>query len=395
MKDDREELQAELALAREKLQALTDLLHEQEKVLRRYHSELDELRANLETRDAELIATEEYLSILKARLRSSSISVECAPPEIKPLISYSESDFAERFAWVKQTKLFVEPEEIIFDTKLGSGATGDVYSAIWLKTRVAVKLIKPQDQIQDRVLAEKLPSDLWREISALSFLRHPNILPLLGVVYQNLTMQPKDDTKSRSYSLGLVFPLISESLDLEWTSKSQSRFLHVASGISQAMAFAHRRKVIHRDLKPDNIRMQGFDPLVGDWGLSRIWNPESDGVLTGETGSYNWMAPEVLRYEKYNESCDVYSFGIVLWNLAHGKQRPYPFLTPLQVAKGVAKNGLRPEISSVAKNSEYKKLMVRCWDENPKNRPPFDEICVFLDIIQADANLHRQKSWFG
>jgi serine/threonine protein kinase len=97
----------------------------------------------------------------------------------------------------------------------------------------------------------------------------------------------------------------------------QARVSYAALGIAKGMEFLHQNRVIYRDLKPKNI---GFDNggcvQIFDFGLARIIPKGSDGLrLTGLTGTARYMAPEVARSDNYAFSADIYSFGILLWEL--------------------------------------------------------------------------------
>ena len=108
--------------------------------------------------------------------------------------------------------------------------------------------------------------------------------------------------------------------------------------------------VMHRDLKPSNVFIScpgpGGRAVVADFGLAR-WMPHSGQAMTGETGTYLYMAPEVIRHEPYTGLADVYSFGVMLNELV-SCQVPYlaMHITPLQVAFAVADGGLRPTVPS-------------------------------------------------
>ncbi|KAF0895878.1 hypothetical protein E2562_016601 [Oryza meyeriana var. granulata] len=119
---------------------------------------------------------------------------------------------------------------------------------------------------------------------------------------------------------------------------------------------------------------------VADFGLARFQYQEE--IMTAETGTYRWMAPEVISHEPYNNKADVYSFSIVLWELMTSKI-PYKDLSPLQAAVGV-RQGLRPQLPENA-HPRLLNLMQRCWQAVASHRPSFSDIITELEDIQTQA----------
>ncbi|GJW04040.1 serine/threonine-protein kinase STY17-like protein, partial [Tanacetum coccineum] len=109
---------------------------------------------------------------------------------------------------------------------------------------------------------------------------------------------------------------------------------------------------------------------VADFGVARVQT--QSGVMTAETGTYRWMAPEVIEHKPYDHKADVFSFAIVLWELLTGEV-PYSYLTPLQAAVGVVQQGLRPTIPKQT-HPKLTELLESCWQHNPTLRPNFTEI---------------------
>lgn len=113
--------------------------------------------------------------------------------------------------------------------------------------------------------------------------------------------------------------------------------IKIALDVARGMDYLHQCNIVHRDLKSANLLLSEHgDVKVADFGLSRM----VDGVtatMTAETGTYRWMAPEVVLHEPYDGKCDVFSFGVVLWEVASGGKVPYGKVPTLRVAIGVAK----------------------------------------------------------
>ncbi|KAJ6730608.1 SERINE/THREONINE-PROTEIN KINASE TNNI3K-RELATED [Salix viminalis] len=102
--------------------------------------------------------------------------------------------------------------------------------------------------------------------------------------------------------------------------------------VCKGMEYLHQKNIIHRDLKTANLLMDTQNVVkVADFGVARFQN--QGGVMTAETGTYRWMAPEVINHLPYDQKADVFSFAIVLWELVTAKV-PYDSMTPLQAALG-------------------------------------------------------------
>jgi len=149
------------------------------------------------------------------------------------------------------------------------------------------------------------------------------------------------------------------------------------------MAYLHSKNIIHRDLKPGNVFITRDNKAkVADFGLSITDTGGED--LTGETGTYRWMAPEVIRHEKYSINSDTYSFGVILWQLATRNPRPFEDMQPVQTAYAVA-HGARPEIPEYV--PEYISRAIRaCWDHDQLRRPPFAYVSIALAQFGAVAS---------
>ncbi len=109
----------------------------------------------------------------------------------------------------------------------------------------------------------------------------------------------------------------------------------------------------------------------------------STGDMTAETGTYRWMAPEVIKHAKYDQRIDVYSFGIILWELFTSRL-PYEGMPSLSAAAAVVENGLRPQIGPDVP-PPVADLMARCWAAEPARRPQFTQ--VFAEVCAARHQL--------
>jgi serine/threonine protein kinase len=144
---------------------------------------------------------------------------------------------------------------------------------------------------------------------------------------------------------------------------------------------------IHRiDLKPDNIGFTGDGILkVFDFGLCTLvrtrTNASDTYEMTGNTGSLRYMAPEVCLQEPYTEKCDVYSYGIMLWQMARDRV-PFQGFGKTDFIRQVVELNTRPKLDR-SWPPQFINLVTRCWDRNPHKRPSFKAIVAELDIMIA------------
>ncbi|GAB2267810.1 Serine/threonine-protein kinase sty46, variant 2 [Dionaea muscipula] len=249
--------------------------------------------------------------------------------------------------------------------KVASGSYGDLYKGTYRSQEVAIKVLKP----------ERINTDLQKEFAQEVFImrkvRHKNVVQFIGAC----TKPP---------SLCIVTEFMSGGSVYDYLHKHKGTFklpalLKVAIDVSKGMNYLHQNNIIHRDLKTANLLMDENEVVkVADFGVARV--KTQTGVMTSETGTYRWMAPEVIEHKPYDHKADVFSYGIVVWELLTGKL-PYEYLTPLQAAVGVVQKGLRP---TIPKNTPpmLAELLERCWQQNPTLRPDFSEI---LEILQQIA----------
>ena len=228
-------------------------------------------------------------------------------------------------------------------------------------------------------------------------LNHPAIIKLKGINF----ISHEDPTKFQPTLLleycknGTLKDSIEKErksiADPDWTPTKKYICL---LGISHAMKYLHKRGVIHRDLKIDNILLDdNLYPKLYDFGLSRIFAQSVDNStllkMTTSIGTPLYMAPELIECEeKYGAGVDVYAFGIILYELMTGL-RPYSELkgsiSPFMLFRKVV-GGYRPQMPKDI-NKKMRDLITRCLDEKAEKRPSFDEI---FNLLSNDFS-HSQE----
>lgn len=270
----------------------------------------------------------------------------------------------------------IQFEEIRQLSWLGAGAHGCVFLGVYRDQMVAVKKLKELEMTQ-------------REMKHLQQLDHENIVRLIGVCLQ-------------APVFALVMEYCAESL-YDIIHKQEAEIpprlvLLFASQIARGMQYLHEKGIIHRDLKSPNVLKSGDRIKISDFGTSKERPDRS--MKFSFIGTVAWMAPEVIRNEACCDSVDVWSFGVVLWELLTCKI-PYQGVDPGAIVWGVGSNSLKLPIPSSAPDG-FSLLLQQCWNTTPRNRPAFRQILVHLDILSADSQfgvlsessyLMNQRSW--
>nr|BBF89702.1 putative EDR1 [Oryza sativa f. spontanea] len=159
---------------------------------------------------------------------------------------------------------------------------------------------------------------------------------------------------------------------------------------ARGMNYLHNSSppIVHRDLKSSNLLVdKNWTVKVADFGLSRL---KLETFLTTKTGkgTPQWMAPEVLRNEPSNEKSDVYSYGVILWEIATQKI-PWDNLNTMQVVGAVGFMDHRLDIPSDV-DPHWASMIESCWDSDPQRRPSFQELLDQLRDLQKQYNLQAQ-----
>ncbi|KAK3126144.1 hypothetical protein QOZ80_7AG0552300 [Eleusine coracana subsp. coracana] len=262
--------------------------------------------------------------------------------------------------------------------EMGSGAFGTVFHGKWKGTDVAIKRIKNSCFMLPSHQANKLITEFWREAAILSKLHHPNILAFYGVVNNG----PEDTLATVTEFMvngSLKKVLLRRDKYLDWRKR-----VMLAMDAAIGMEYLHSKDIVHFDLKCDNLLVNVKDPSrpickVADFGLSKM--KQATLVSGGMRGTLPWMAPELLTMSgtKVTEKIDVYSFGIVMWEILTGED-PYDGMHYGGVIGGILSNTLRPPVPGSC-NPEWRRLMEQCWSTDPERRPSFTEVASRLRAI--------------
>uniref|UniRef100_A0A087XZY0 Mitogen-activated protein kinase kinase kinase 7-like n=1 Tax=Poecilia formosa TaxID=48698 RepID=A0A087XZY0_POEFO len=266
----------------------------------------------------------------------------------------------------------IKHEDLLFYENCGGGSFGSVYRALWIS--------------QDKEVAVKKLLKIDKEAEILSVLSHKNIIQFYGAVLE----PPNYGIVTEYASGGSLYDYISseqsEEMDME-------QIMTWAIQIAKGMHYLHAEapvKVIHRDLKSRNVVMTADKVLkICDFGASKFLSHTTHMTVVG---TFPWMAPEVIQSLPVSETCDTYSYGVVLWEMLT-REVPFKGFEGLQVAWLVVEKQERLTIPTSCPAS-FAELMRKCWQADPKERPQFKQVLLTLESMANDSRLPDQCNSF-
>ncbi|XP_055776976.1 tyrosine-protein kinase Fes/Fps-like isoform X2 [Salvelinus fontinalis] len=275
---------------------------------------------------------------------------------------------------VLKDKWVLEHDDVILGQSIGRGNFGEVYSGCLLSdnTPVAVKACREN-------LAPEHKNRFLMEARILKQYDHPNIVKLIGVCTQK---QPIYIIMELVQGGDFLSFLRSEGHNLK-----SNMLVKMAENVASGMEYLESKKCIHRDLAARNCLVGEQSRVkISDFGMSR---EQQDGVYSAAGGlkqiPVKWTAPEALNYGRYTTESDVWSFGVLLWEIFSRGVTPYTSMSNQQtrdeVEKGyrmLAPNSCPPDVYAI---------MCRCWQYDTRNRPSFSELRTELSALYHKVSL--------
>ncbi|XP_049742152.1 ephrin type-A receptor 5 isoform X6 [Elephas maximus indicus] len=273
----------------------------------------------------------------------------------------------------------IEASCITIERVIGAGEFGEVCSGrLKLPGKrelpVAIKTLKVG-------YTEKQRRDFLGEASIMGQFDHPNIIHLEGVV-----------TKSKPVMIVTEY-MENGSLDT-FLKKNDGQFtviqlVGMLRGIAAGMRYLSDMGYVHRDLAARNILINSnLVCKVSDFGLSRVLEDDPEAAYTTRGGKIpiRWTAPEAIAFRKFTSASDVWSYGIVMWEVVSYGERPYWEMTNQDVIKAVEEGYRLP--SPMDCPAALYQLMLDCWQKDRNSRPKFEEIVNMLDkLIRNPSSL--------
>mmetsp|Transcript_21273 Transcript_21273/g.82567 ORF Transcript_21273/g.82567 Transcript_21273/m.82567 type:complete len:619 (-) Transcript_21273:154-2010(-) len=280
----------------------------------------------------------------------------------------------------------ISGNELKFLEKLGSGRSAKVYKGLYKDETVAIKVLKP-------LLDEKELRNFKGELDIMRSIHSEHVVKFYGGCFE-----PKICLVMEYCSNGSLYHLQQrENVEIDWEMCFRL-LIETVTGI--VALHAENPPIVHRDLKSLNLLVNSENRVkVCDFGLSRYTQGSGDNSTLGKLrGTYAYSAPEVYHGKPYSTKSDVYSIGVIMWELVarvitKAYLRPYKEYKHLridfQIIIASAKKGIRPTIPASCPES-LRALIVRCWDALPDPRPTADEALEQLKEIHEEYRQNKE-----
>ena len=245
--------------------------------------------------------------------------------------------------------------------KIGIGAFGGVWEGTWNNTPVAVKELKTGTAFADEFL---------KEVELLKQLSHPKIIQLYAICTKEEPMYIITELMKHGSLL--------EYLRGDGRSLKLPQLINMGAQVASGMAYLEEKNYIHRDLAAKNILVgEKLICKVADFGLARVIDEDIYEAHTGAKFPIKWTAPEAAMYSRFTIKSDVWSFGILLYELITYGRFPYPGMNNAQVLDAL-QNGYRMPCPMGCPEPLYK-IMRECWRDEAASRPTFKALQGRMD----------------
>ncbi|KAL6482952.1 hypothetical protein MHYP_G00078240 [Metynnis hypsauchen] len=296
-----------------------------------------------------------------------------SPEQLKPLKTYVDPHtYEDPNTAVLKFASEIHPTHVSKQKVIGVGEFGEVYRGILKapgrkEAAVAIKTLKPG-------YTEKQRQDFLSEASIMGQFCHQNIIRLEGVV-----------TKFKHVMIVTEYMengALDKYLRDHDGEMSSFQLVGMLRGISAGMKYLSDMSYVHRDLAARNILVNSkMECKVSDFGLSRVLEDDPEGTYTTSGGKIpiRWTAPEAIAYRKFTSASDVWSFGIVMWEVMAFGERPYWDMSNHEVMKAI-NEAFRLPAPMDCPSAVYQ-LMLQCWLQDRSKRPRFQDIVSLLDKL--------------
>ncbi|XP_068605050.1 tyrosine-protein kinase Lyn [Brachionichthys hirsutus] len=257
----------------------------------------------------------------------------------------------------------ISKDSITMVNKLGAGQFGEVWMAYYnSQAKVAVKTLKPGTMTAEAFM---------EEANIMKTLQHDRLVRLYAVV-----------TKTEPIYIITEFMANGSLLDFLKTGlgcKLQlPKLIDFSAQIAEGMAYIEKRNYIHRDLRAANVLVsESLLCKIADFGLARVIEDDEYSAREGAKFPIKWTAPEAINYGSFTIKSDMWSYGVLLYEIITYGKMPYPGMTKGEVMSSLQRGYRMPQPDNCP--TELYDIMMSCWRNKPEDRPTFDYIQSFLD----------------
>ncbi|XP_078383586.1 uncharacterized protein LOC144666105 isoform X1 [Oculina patagonica] len=300
----------------------------------------------------------------------------------------------ETVFWTRGDWLELPRSDVTFEEKLGEGAFGEAYKGSVRIDRqwrqCAVKKLKDNATEAER-------RDLMNELQIMVTVgEHPNVISLIGACTRSGSVL----VVVRLAENGSLLQLLKKNRENPYinVAQKQAHLTHIekvkiARDIANGMLHLASKKCVHRDLAARNVLLgENNVAMVSDFGLSRdVYESGEYESTHGGMLPVRWMAPESLEDYTYNTKTDVWSFGVVFWEIETGGKMPYSGLGGMEIVDFI-KSGHRLKQPDGCPDKIYE-IMLSCWNLDPAQRPSFSELVTSLEKeLEDKGHYHKDKN---
>ncbi|XP_029539767.1 ephrin type-A receptor 2-like isoform X3 [Oncorhynchus nerka] len=306
--------------------------------------------------------------------------------QLKPLKTYVDPHmYEDPNTAILKFASEIHPSLVTKQKAIGAGEFGEVYRGVMKapgrgEVAVAIKTLKPG-------YTEKQKQDFLSEASIMGQFSHQNIIRLEGVI-----------TK---FKHAMIVTEYMENGALDNYLKdhdgeiSSYQLVGMLRGIAAGMKYLSDMSYVHRDLAARNVLVNSnLECKVSDFGLSRVLEDDPEGTYTTSGGKIpiRWTAPEAIAYRKFTSASDVWSFGIVMWEVMAFGERPYWDMSNHEVMKAI-NEAFRLPAPMDCPSTVYQ-LMLQCWLQDRSKRPRFPDIVNILDKLLRSPESLKTIAYF-
>uniref|UniRef100_A0A915Q067 Tyrosine-protein kinase n=1 Tax=Setaria digitata TaxID=48799 RepID=A0A915Q067_9BILA len=272
----------------------------------------------------------------------------------------SAGSHAKLINGINRQPWLLDHDEIQLQRKLGEGAFGEVYLAQYVQMNkvlsVAVKTMREEASRQARL-------KFMKEARIMRKFSHPNVVKIMGIVVYENPLMIVMELCPRGSVLSYLRKNAFVNLDLK---------LRFATEASAGLSYLEYKHCIHRDIAARNCLLsEKLEVKISDFGMSDERRFIHDEKL--EKVPMKWLAPETMQQRIFSPKTDVWSFGVLVWEVYADGKEPYPGLSNIQTRAKIVVQNYRMEMPKTTP-SLVTKLVYQCWKTEPNERPSFAEI---------------------